>query len=191
MHGFSKSFATSTLHHFVKRSLPLMDKSLRTNAEQINNAFRDAISLARSTILRDLDDHGTVFVKYFDNIDTATVRDVFLSITGRHGDSRYPGKTGNTLLQNIRITQRDLFGHCASDPSIMALLINYDQQYPMLQVCPKAGLGHGKIYRGPNPVKCEDLGDIVSWRMETLGSIFLHEYTYAILAQALRIQLEY
>lgn len=65
----------------------------------------------------------------------------------------------------------------------MAELRDWDQDHPSLVICKRAGFGHGGIYKKykkpkVSSVECFGLGPRVSWKMETLGSILLHEYTH-------------
>ncbi len=39
------------------------------------------------------------------------------------------------------------------------------------------GYDIGQITPGPQAVNCEFIGDRVTWKMETLGSVLLHEHT--------------
>jgi hypothetical protein len=63
----------------------------------------------------------------------------------------------------------------------MAELRDWDTDNPKLVVCARAGFGHGGIakgYSGVKEVECGGLDPRISWKMETLGSILLHEYTH-------------
>ena len=60
-----------------------------------------------------------------------------------------------------------------------------DEKNPSIIVC-DTGLKHGGIKKGydvgveppgPGAVTCDTIGERTTWRMETLGSILLHEYT--------------
>ena len=63
----------------------------------------------------------------------------------------------------------------------MAEMRDIDSDKPTIILCDPAGFGHGGIGKGYNNVKavgCDGFDDRVSWKMETLGSILLHEYTH-------------
>lgn len=179
--AFSASTASPKAHRLTRRANPSLDSSFGasdTETQQINNAFFDAIELASYAVVADIDTNGPIFAKYFNLADKGTVRSVFMSIMGNPADVMNPGTTGNDLLGKITVTRSDPDGDCAADATLMAQLTQYDTDTPLLEVCPGAGFGHGAIGKDPNKVVCENLGDTVSWRMETLGSILLHEYTY-------------
>ena len=182
---FPKISAPSTLQHLMRRMNPSLNSSFGAfdlETQQINDAFLDAIELASYAITSDIDTNGPIFGKYFANADKAIVRDVFMNIIGRPSNPSNPNPYGSVTLGRITVTRSDPDGDCAADPRLMAQLTAYDTATPTLEVCPIAGLRHGSIgrgppRRGPNVVECENLGNTVSWRMETLGSILLHEYT--------------
>ena len=105
-----------------------------------------------------------------------------MSIMGHPSNPSNPDPYGSVILGQLNVTRSDPYGDCADDSTIMAQLRAWRTLHPTLEVCPGAGFRHGSIgrgppRRGPNVVVCENLGDTVSWRMETLGSILLHEYT--------------
>ena len=178
---FAIPTALSTRNRLIKRTNPSLDNSFGANdveTQQIKDAFFDAQELINYAITEDIDRNGPIFGKYFNTGDKATVRDVFFNIAGRPADiNNPPDTTGSNLLGSITVTRSDPDGDCAADPTIMAQLTSYTSQNPLLEVCPKAGFGHGGIGKDPNQVNCDTIGDTVSWRMETLGSILLHEYT--------------
>lgn len=62
---------------------------------------------------------------------------------------------------------------------------NGDTDNPTMIICP-SGLAHGGINKGynvgedppgPSAVTCQTIGDRVTWQMDTLGAVILHEYT--------------
>lgn len=168
-------------NQLVKRLNPVLDSSFGPNdpeTKQIKDAFFDALELS-SYAIDDLDRDDVIFKKYFNIKDKPTVRKVFKAVMGNLDPSNpnSPDKEGNALLGKIKVTRSDPDGDCKADATLMAQLGSYDTDTPLLEVCPKAGFGHGGIGKDPHMVKCENLGDTVSWRMETLGSILLHEYT--------------
>lgn len=105
--------------------------------------------------------------------------EMFSNISG--GDPENP--TGNDLLGKISIVTdyKDDDGDYACDGDTMAELRDYSTDNPKIIICKKAGFGHGGIakgYDGVDKVVCENFDPRMSWKMETLGSILLHEYTH-------------
>jgi hypothetical protein len=85
---------------------------------------------------------------------------------------------------SIVVDSRDAWGHLACDGSVMAEIRDWDTDNPKLVVCAKCGFGHGGIakgYSGVKEVECGQLDSRVSWKMDTLGSILLHEYTHFLM----------
>jgi hypothetical protein len=79
------------------------------------------------------------------------------------------------------VDYEDEDGDLACDGDTMAELRDWKTSSPKLVVCAGAGFGHGGIGKGytdVETVRCERFDDRVSWKMETLGSILLHEYTH-------------
>lgn len=63
----------------------------------------------------------------------------------------------------------------------LAVMRDADTANPKIILCPKAGLGHGGIGMGfldASAVGCSNFGSRVSWKMQTLGSILLGQYTH-------------
>lgn len=94
-----------------------------------------------------------------------------------------PNGDGYDLLGKITISTdyKDSDGDFACDGETMAELRDWNTDKPKLVVCAKAGFGHGGIgkgYNGVPTVKCGDFDPRLSWKMETLGSVLLHEYTH-------------
>jgi hypothetical protein len=61
-----------------------------------------------------------------------------------------------------------------------AELREYNTDNPKIIICKKAGFSHGRIakgYDGVYEVLCENFDPYMSWKIETLGSIVLYEYT--------------
>ena len=90
---------------------------------------------------------------------------------------------GNSLLGDISIVvdYEDDDGDMACDGETMAELRDWSTSSPKLVVCAGPGFGHGGIGKGytdVDTVECDRFDDRVSWKMETLGSILLHEYTH-------------
>ena len=104
--------------------------------------------------------------------------DVFNNILG--GD---PNGQGSDLLSSITITPDypDDNGDLSCDGETMAELRDWNTDSPKIVVCDPAGFGHGGIGKGYGTVTavgCDSFDPRVSWKMETLGSILLHEYTH-------------
>jgi hypothetical protein len=73
---------------------------------------------------------------------------------------------------------------CTS-PLIMGATRGGNTDNPTMILCP-SGLAHGGINKGydvgedppgPSAVTCHTIGDRVTWAMDTLGAVILHEYT--------------
>jgi hypothetical protein len=94
---------------------------------------------------------------------------------------------GSDLLANVKFVPdfRDPNNnneYSCSDSHLTAASVNYQSDYPSIIVCPY-GFGFGAIGgdgTGAPAVTCETVyvTPRVSWRMETLGQIVLHEYTH-------------
>ena len=119
----------------------------------------------------------------------ATFSDVFKQIVGPK-DLRY----GNSLLADITVVkdskQKDGQLSCNS-PKIDAELLETDTDKPKLVVCPKAftrGAFSGKGYPGAPVVTCDRCYPRISKKMDTIGTILLHEYTHwdKLMSPALR-----
>lgn len=108
-----------------------------------------------------------------------SVAGVFKKILGND-----PNNPGNPLLGDITISPDfpNAKGKltCA-DPSTMAAMRDHKSDNPTIILCDPAALGHGgigKSYGNVPKVTCASLDPRVSWRMDTLGSVLLHEYTH-------------
>ena len=157
--AFSTPTASPKSHRLTRRTNPSLDSSFGASdveTQQINDAFFDAIELASYAVVADLDTNGPIFAKYFNVADKSTVRGVFMNIMGNPADARNPGTTGSDLLGKITVTRSDPDSDCAADASLMAQLSGYTTDTPLLEVCPRAGFGHGGIGKDPNKVICEN-----------------------------------
>lgn len=90
--------------------------------------------------------------------------------------------TGNALLSKITVVKDypDGNGDMACDGYTMAEMRRYNTDTPQLIIC-DAGFDHGGINKGYHcvgEVSTDYLDDRVSWKMETLGSVLLHEFTH-------------
>ena len=175
----SQSETIHTHNHLVKRTNPVLDSSFGPDdieTQQINDAFQDALELASYAILEDIDTNGPIFQNYFFPANRTVVRQVFMNILGNPANPAQPG-TGNPLLGQINITRTDPSGDCVTTPGWMAYIFEMYGDHPVINICPTSGFGHGGIGKDPHQVNCSTVGDTVSYRMTTLGSLLLHEYT--------------
>ncbi|KAJ5205279.1 hypothetical protein N7491_004098 [Penicillium cf. griseofulvum] len=163
-----------------KRTNPSIDDGYSDQERtQITDAFKDALQMASYVQLIPASIVDPIFAKYFDPKDKDTVMKVFSNISG--GDPNSP--VGSDILGKISIVTdyEDADGEYACDGSTMAELRDWDSDNPKIVICKKAGFGHGGIakgYDGVPKVVCENFDPRMSWKMETLGSILLHEYTH-------------
>ena len=163
----------------VKRTNPSIGNGFSSQqTTQLNDGFRDAIELS-SYALMAID--GPIFTKYFNAGDADLVRNTFLAIMGNPSDPNNPDVTGSSKLGGISIVQdyADADGDLACDGQTMAELRDWSTDNPKLVMC-DPGFGHGGIGKGYGSVPsvdCGFIGDQVNWRMDTIGSILLHEYT--------------
>lgn len=154
---------------------------------QLTDAFSDALELA-SYAETDLND--AIFQKYFNEADKTTVLAVFDNILGNPADESDP--VGNTKLTQITVTTdyiNDDFPDYVCDGATFAAMRNGLTDNPIIVICPSA-FGHGGIGKSYGEQGTDDYIDAitcqyftqdstrVNWRMETLGAVFLHEYTH-------------
>ncbi|KAI9667809.1 MAG: hypothetical protein M1821_000628 [Bathelium mastoideum] len=169
----SKGKTTRTIQ---KRAAPSIASGFTAQqTTQLTDAFTDALELASYVATASQD---AVFAKYFNIGDKDTVNNVFNNILG--GD---PNGQGSDLLSSITITPDypDSNGVLACDGETMAEMRDWSTDSPKVIVCDPAGFGHGgigKSYETVAAVSCGNFDPRVSWKMETLGSILLHEYTH-------------
>ncbi len=145
---------------------------------QLQDAFVDAMLLA-SCAVEEI--NGPIFQKYFQPNDSATVRGVFEAIRGHPPPGTGLGAMGNPALKEVMIVQDypDELGRYADDGDTLAEVRDKDGDNPKI-IITKDGFDTGGLFRGyPGvpEVNCTTIGTIVNAKMETLGSIFLHEYT--------------
>ncbi|KAJ5375710.1 hypothetical protein N7517_007716 [Penicillium concentricum] len=72
-------------------------------------------------------------------------------------------------------------GDYACDGDTITELRDYNSDNPKIVICKKDGFSHGGITKGYirfSEVVCEKFDPRMSWKMEMLGSILLHGYTY-------------
>jgi hypothetical protein len=93
-------------------------------------------------------------------------------------------RNGNALLGNIKVVpdyKDPVDDEYACDGSTSAEMRDAGGKNPEIIICPKAGYGHGglsKDYDGVKAISCSEFDSRVSWKMESLGSIFVHEFTH-------------
>ncbi|RYP93282.1 hypothetical protein DL770_000571 [Monosporascus sp. CRB-9-2] len=171
-------------HLLSKRTHPSIDPAFNEQQNtQLSDGFNDALQLAAYAVIAiDTDERRDIFNKYFNEGDRALVRSVFMKIMGDPEDPHHADPTGSDTLGGITVRQDfpDADGDLTCDASTMAELRDYDEDNPTLIVCPGA-FGHGGIglgYDNVQEINCDWIGDRVTWRMDTMGSILLHEYTH-------------
>ena len=146
-----------------------------------------------------------IFKKYFRDDGAHNVKKIFENIIGKdttsgNQDKNVPNHQGDSPCANVL---RDItIRHDFPDPKydgekscvdkdgkdieyVMGDTREGDTDHPKIVICPPA-LAHRGIKKGydkffppgPKAVTCDTLDKRASWKMETLGSILLHEYTY-------------
>ncbi|KAL9579089.1 MAG: hypothetical protein Q9212_005311 [Teloschistes hypoglaucus] len=148
--------------------------------DQVETAIVDALQLALVT-LELIDNDRDVYPHYFARSDREKVKEVFRRVAG-------PCSTGNVLLSNIHIQTTDT-NPPGCDEWILARIVKRDGHSPVIILCgpqvwrkkaftvlPGAGFAEN------NPARYLDCQQVwgengrISWRMETLGAVLLHEY---------------
>ena len=118
--------------------------------------------------------------------------EVFNNIIGKdtspgnqNGDPRQNDEPCSSALSSITVMMdfADAKGEfTCTEPETMGGTRNGDLDDPVMILC-KSGLAHGGInkgyddMKGPSAVTCDTIGDGVTWKMDTLGAVILHEYT--------------
>lgn len=169
----------------IKRADPGISTSFSAQeVEQIKRGFNDVLKLVDTVLTkaRDAREFDKIFVKYFNIKDRDFVLSVFNQILG--GDKDY----GNALLADISIMvdYQNAEGNwvCVTvDKGIITAQVREeDPKSPNLVLC-KSALKYGAIdhpFQGVLDVNCNTLDPRVSFKMVTLGSILLHEYTHVM-----------
>lgn len=102
---------------------------------------------------------------------------------------------GNRLLSQINVVRASpngvMMDSACNDPKTYAQLRHWTDDHPFLIVCPRAfkhGSFDGPKWPGVQDINCDSIGTRVSWKMMTLGTIFVQKYTYfkVIEAEALK-----
>ncbi|KAJ5601370.1 hypothetical protein N7510_010904 [Penicillium lagena] len=120
-----------------------------------------------------------VYQKYFRPRDKDKVKEVFNNILG---ESTPP--TGSDLLSSIEVVKdyKDPETgkyHCIKRKRQALFYDNPNK--PELIICPVAFTSTGgidKAYDNVAAVTCDTVGDILTKKMDTMGSTILHEYTH-------------
>ncbi|KAI9930813.1 hypothetical protein ASPWEDRAFT_171444 [Aspergillus wentii DTO 134E9] len=164
-----------------KRANPTIKGYNDQHKKQIEDGFADAINLATYPQTIPAARVDPILKKYFHEKDKNTVIDVFKKITG----DLTKGKDGSATLGDLHVVidypDPDDNNVLACDGDTMAELRGIDEKHPKLIICEGAGFGHGGVSKGYHGVKAIDCGYLdeeVSWKMETMGSILIHEYTH-------------
>ncbi|KAM0719339.1 hypothetical protein Q7P37_005244 [Cladosporium fusiforme] len=168
-----------TLH---KRAFPNISGTYSAQQiEQLNAAFDDANQLAQYAVKAPKSVANKVFPKYFSKDDLDTVTNVFKLIAG---DLKPKAEKGSPLLSKMTIVDDflDDLKLMGCSPDTQAEMRDEGTDHPSLIVCPPAfkfgGIAQG--FPGVPKVSCGNFDKYVSDKMETLGSILLHEYTHFV-----------
>jgi hypothetical protein len=188
--------------HLVKRAGPSISNSWTDPVQvgQIQRGIRDACDLAHAGFYELTNNRGypsTIYNKYFPNGDNGFDLANAGAVLGNIVQATFDGTTNTDCadgLSEITISpdfpnpKNDNKMSC-TDPSVMASLRNgRGPNHPILIVCPNAlkqgNIGPDQLKVGgvdaPSPVTCAFVaqnGLRTTYRMTTLGSIILHEYT--------------
>lgn len=176
--------APAAVRGLVKRTNPSIDSAFSDQQKtQLSDGFKNAMELAAYAVIALADDSQRkgIFNKYFNEGDRDLVRQVFLKILGDPADPQNPDPTGSDKLGGITVKKDfpDADGDLSCDDSTMAELRDFDEDNPTLVMCDGA-FGHGGIglgYTNVQEINCDWIGDRLTWHMDTMGSILLHEYT--------------
>lgn len=151
--------------------------------DQVETAFKDALELADYVAKYGFDEEEDIFSKYFDEGDRAKVKEVFVTIGSNGKSIPKGGATGNDLLDKLLVQTTDEDDDC--DGTVLAFMVNKKRK-PFIVLCPEAFKKKATTHlKGADSqtedgrkyyLGCEELGDNVSYRMNTLGATLLHEY---------------
>ncbi|KAI4197120.1 MAG: hypothetical protein LQ350_006134 [Teloschistes chrysophthalmus] len=165
-------------------SIDLQDIDDRTphpnEHDQVETAITDALQLALLTLIL-IDNDRVVYPHYFARSDRAMVKEVFRRVAR-------PCSTGNVLLSNIHIQTTDI-NPPGCDEYTLAHMVVHDGDSPFIVLCrPQVWMKKaftvlpGAGFAENNPARFLDCQQVwgeygrVSWRVETLGTVLLHEY---------------
>ncbi|KAL8634874.1 MAG: hypothetical protein Q9228_007575, partial [Teloschistes exilis] len=174
------------------RGLPSIDYDVEytrphpNDWDQVEAAIIDTLQLALVT-LELIDSDADVYPHYFSRRDRDKVKAVYARVAGEC-------KTGNVLLSKIHIQATDLSNPRGCDEETLIYMRGPATDAPIMVLCPP-GVFNKKAYtrrlkgddtRDPEThpdryLRCQDVtanDHHVSYRMESLGALFLHEYLH-------------
>lgn len=171
--------------HISKRTYPEFvdwpdDAKSKNHKEKLTDALPEAIDLV-TRVTENYESYKDIWSKYFAESDHDTVKKVYKQIVS---DPSKPGH-GEPRLENCKIIGTDLsHGHpsprdsCAEGYEAYTVEVapGYDDPAgtTLTYFCDAA-------YAGPDSyknMKCVDIGDTLSEKMEFLGATILHEWTH-------------
>ncbi|KAL8626818.1 hypothetical protein Q9189_007481 [Teloschistes chrysophthalmus] len=175
------------------RGLPSIDYDVEhgpqpNNWDQVEAAIRDALQLALVT-LELIDNDNDIYPHYFSRRDKTKVKAVYESVAGEC-------RTGNVLLSKVHIQVTDNFNPPGCDEETLLSMRGPSTDSPVIVLCPPPDVFKKKAYtrlkddtgdpetQPDRYLRCQDVtanngaGYHVSYRMETLGALFLHEYMH-------------
>ncbi|OAF99062.1 uncharacterized protein CC84DRAFT_1191530 [Paraphaeosphaeria sporulosa] len=149
--------------------------------EKTETAINDALELA-SYVTSYIDDDNDIYPHYFDEADRAEIKRIFVDLTN--------GQKGNDYLDKILIQKSDDDNLC--DDQTLAYSNDEDTENPYIVLCPNSFKKKAVTALPSKDIDDEDaldfytvcakdggdLGDTVSYRMNTLGMTLLHEYMH-------------
>lgn len=165
----------------IKRATPGIANTFSAQeVEQLKRGTTDALKLADAVTAgaKENPKFDRIFSRYFAIKDKKHVLDVFEKILSNDRNQ------GNVLLGDITFTE-DHTDDYYKELSCMSGTMAHTRPdtkplKPDIVIC-KSAFKHGAIdhtFKDVADINCKTLGSRVSWHMETLGSILLHEYTH-------------
>ena len=151
--------------------------------DKVETAFFDALTLVDCVLRFGFTMDEDIFLKYFAERDREMVKEVFLAVGTSDGILPPDRVTGNDLLDEILVQTTDDQGICAGP----TLAYFQNQAEPFIVLCPVAFEKKAvSALKGADPedpvaeerfyITCDDLGNTVSYLMNSLGATLLHEY---------------
>ncbi|KAI9866454.1 MAG: hypothetical protein M1830_005966, partial [Pleopsidium flavum] len=138
---------------------------------QIEQAWKNSLELMSYVLTLPDTFTGDIFKHYFDPVAADPVKKVFQNMHGGNDAS------GSPNLGLITIRNDDFNVQCAANLKMFAYTqSNYKNGHVIgaqIHICERA-----YQLKTINEIKCAELGDTVSYKMTTLGSVLLHEYTH-------------
>ncbi|KAL8689505.1 MAG: hypothetical protein Q9218_004844 [Villophora microphyllina] len=159
-----------------------------THYDQVFTAIYDALQLIE-VVMEKIEDDETIFPHYFDprRENKLKVAQIFSTLAGHC-------ETGSHDLAKVKIQITDVHNGCEATKGVLPFAYSFDgeTQSPTIVLCP--ALFHKKAYTLLNGVpgnpeqlpehylRCNEVAGgaegRVSWRMESMGSVLLHEYMH-------------